>query len=426
MGKLSRRDFAALVGGAIVIPALGAPSLLRAGTAPRVVVLGGGYSGATFCKYLRRAHSTVQISLVEPVNKFISCVYSNEVVVGLNKLKNLTVNYDKLVANYGIVHFSTMAVSIDPVQHTVQLQSGDILSYDKLVMAPGMTYRFDTIQGWSKKVAKQLPVAWHAGPETLALQKNVAAMASGGTAIVSVPPLPYRCPPAPYERASLLAWYFTQHNPSAKVLVLDANESFAMQPLFEEGWANLYPGMVTRIPPSQGGAIQAVDASAMTVTCGAGTFHGDLINIIPPQKSGSLAEATGLTDSTLWCPVEDQSFSSTLQPDIHVIGDSAASGLPKSGTSGNAGAKVAALAMAEIFLGHQVTDPVFINTCYSRMNPDYSIGIIDVFGLDANGAPVIRYNGTGTTPLGASLKYHKDEAQVSDKWFASLIADTFS
>jgi hypothetical protein len=199
-----------------------------------------------------------------------------------------------------------------------------------------------------------------------------------------------------------------------------------MQSLFEEGWTNLYPGMVTRISGPDGGALESVDAGAMTVTCSAGTFHGDLINVIPPQKSGPLAEATGLTGDTLWCPVDDVTFASKLVADIHVIGDSAESGLPKSATSGNAGAKIAALAMAESFLGNNPTDPVFVNTCYARMAPEYSIGILDVFGLDANGNPVIRYKGTGTTPLGASLSYHKAEANVADKWYASLISDTFT
>jgi len=426
MANISRRNLTKLIGGAVALPVIGAPAILRAANTPQVVVIGGGFSGSTFCKYLRRAHSTVQITMVEPATRFTSCVYSNEVVVGLNTLKHLIVGYDSLVANYGILHLTTSAVSVDPVKHTVTLESGDSLPYDKLVMAPGMVYRFDTINGWSKKVAKKWPVAWHAGPETTALAANLANMKAGGTAIISVPPLPYRCPPAPYERASLFAWYFTQNNPSASVLILDANENFAMQPLFEEGWANLYPGKVMRISQSQGGLVTAVNSNASTVTCGAGTFHGDLINIISPQKSGPLAEATGLTDSTLWCPVDPKTFASKQVADIHVIGDSANMGLPKSGTSGNAGAKVAALAMAETFLGHQVTDPMFINCCYSRMLPDYSIGIMDVFGLDANGNVAIRYKGQGTTPVGASLKYHRAEANISDKWFTSLMADTFT
>jgi sulfide dehydrogenase [flavocytochrome c] flavoprotein subunit len=391
-----------------------------------VVVIGGGFAGCTFSKYLSRAYSAAQITLVEPGTSFTTCVFSNEVVAGLNTLKNLTVTYDKLVANYNIQHLATSAKSIDPVAHKVQLASGDTLPYDKLVMAPGMVYRFDTIPGWSKKVAKQWPVAWHAGPETTKLENQLASMTSGGTAIITVPPMPYRCPPAPYERASLFAWYFTQNNPTAKVLMLDSNDTFAMQALFEEGWANLYPGMVTRISGPDGGAVESVDSNAMTVTCSAGTFHGDLINIIPPQKSGSLAEATGLTDDTLWCPVDDLTFASRLVADIHVVGDSAESGLPKSATSGNAGAKIAALAMAETFLGNKPTDPVFINTCYARMAPDYSIGIVDVFGLDANGNIKLRHKATGTTPLNASLSYHKEEAIVADKWYRSLISDTFT
>jgi len=431
MSRITRRDLgllaggAALAGGALVVPTLGA-HVARAATGPRVVVIGGGFAGCTFAKYLSRAYSQARITLVEPGSSFTTCVFSNEVVVGINSLKKLTVTYDKLVANYNIQHLATSAASIDSAAHKVQLASGDTIAYDKLVMAPGMVYRFDTIKGWSKKVAKQWPVAWHAGPETTQLHKDLAAMPTGGTAIVTVPPMPYRCPPAPYERASLFAWYFTQNNPTAKILMLDSNDTFAMQSLFEEGWANLYPDMVTRISGPNGGSLESVDASAMTVTCSAGTFYGDLINVIPPQKSGALAEATGLTDSTLWCPVDDVTFESTQVADIHVIGDSAESGLPKSATSGNAGAKIAALAMAESFLGNKPTDPVFINTCYARMAPEYSIGIVDVFGLDATGAPAIRYGGTGTTPLNASLDYHKQEAIVADKWYASLIADTFT
>lgn len=425
MINITRRNVAHLIGGAAVLPVLGT-RLARAGTAPRVVVIGGGFSGATFCKYLRRAHSTVKITLVEPNTQVTSCVYSNEVVAGILHLKDLVFHIDGLVAQYGVNWVTATATSVDPVGKTVQLDSGNSLAYDKLVFAPGMVYRFDAIPGFDKKAAKKLPPAWHAGPETKALHANLAAMVTGGTAIITVPPMPYRCPPAPYERASLFAWYMTQNNPTGKVLLLDANDTYAMQPLFEEGWTNLYPGMVTRISGPDGGGVQSVDANAMTVTCAAGTFHGDLINVIPPQKSGALAEATGLTDATLWCPVDPKTFASKEVSDIHVIGDSCASGLPKSATSGNAAAKIAALAIAEILQDQSVTDPVFINTCYSRMNPTYSIGIVDVFGLDANGNVAIRYNGQGESKLGASLKYRALEAKYSNKWFQSLIADSFT
>lgn len=426
MANLTRRELGVLVAGAAVVPVLSAKTALGA-PPPRVVVVGGGFAGATFCKYLRRAHSTVQITLVEPNTTYTSCVYSNETVVGLSRLKSLRFNYDKLIGKYGVTHAVATATSIDPVGKSVHLDDGSTLQYDKLVLAPGMVYRFDAIPGFDESAARKWPIAWHAGPETKKLHKNLSQMKSGGTAIVTVPPMPYRCPPAPYERASLFAWYLSMNNPGAKVLLLDSNDTFAMQDLFEEGWTGLYPaGSITRVSGPDGGGVISVDVNASAVTCGAGTFHGDLINVIPPQKSGPLAESAGLTDSTLWCPVDPKSFASTLVADVHVIGDSAASGLPKSATSGNAGAKIAALAIAETFLGNKVTDPVFINNCYARMLPEYAIGIIDVFGLDANNQVVIRYGGKGETPLGASLKYHADEKVLADKWFKSLTADTFA
>ena len=424
MMRINRRQVAQLIGGAVALPAFG--SNIARGAVPRVVVVGGGFSGATFCKYLRRAYAGVDITLVEPNTQLTSCVYSNEVVAGITHLKDLVFYYDGLVTKYGLTWANAAVTSINPVHKTIQLDSGSSLGYDKLVFGPGMVYRFDAIPGFDKKAAKKLPVAWHAGPETKALHENLTTMPRGGTAIITVPPMPYRCPPAPYERTSLFAWYMSQNNPTGKVLLLDSNDSYAMQPLFEEGWANLYPGMVTRISGPNGGGVLSVDANAMTVTCAAGTFHGDLINVIPPQKSGPLAEATGLTDATLWCPVDPTTFASKQVADIHVIGDSAASGLPKSATSGNAGAKIAALALANILRGQAVTAPVFTNTCYARMNPTYSIGIVDVFGLDANGNVAIRYKGTGTTPVGASLKYHAQEAKYADKWFRSLISDVLT
>jgi sulfide dehydrogenase [flavocytochrome c] flavoprotein subunit len=424
MTTLTRRGFAGLLGGAAALPLLGAHA--SAARAPRVVVIGGGFAGATFAKYLRRAMPDVRITLVEPKSSYISCVYSNEVVVGLSSLKPLTVTYEALAEAYRIRHLKRRAVEIDTVGRRVRLASGQSLPYDKLIVAPGMAYRYDAVPGWTKATAADLPAAWHAGPETTLLAARLKEMAAGATAIITVPPAPYRCPPAPYERASLFAWFLKRNNPSAKVLILDANETFPKQALFEEGWDRLFPGMVTRIPASEGGAVQSVDAAAMRVVAAAGTFEAGLINVIPPQKAGALADATGLTDGTGWCPVDPRTFASTLIDDVHVLGDAAASGLPKSATSANAGAKVAALAVAESFAGRPATDPLFINTCYSRLAPDYAIGIASVFGVDADGKIVVRNTGTGTSPLGASLGYRKEEAEDADKWFRALMADTFA
>ena len=426
MTDITRRGFAGLVGGAAALPLFGTPIASAAHT-PRVVVIGGGFAGATFAKYLRRAMPAVRITLVEPKSSYISCVYSNEVVVGLSSLKPLTVTYEALAEAYRFRHLKRRAVEIDPVARRVRLASGDSLRYDKLIVAPGMAYRYDAVPGWNKATAADLPAAWHAGPETTKLAARLKAMPAGGPAIITVPPAPYRCPPAPYERASLFAWYLKRNNPTAKVLILDANETFPKQALFEEGWNRLFPGMVTRLAASQGGAVQSVDAGAMRIQAVAGAFDGGVINIIPPQRAGALADATGLTDGTGWCPVDLRTFASTLVDDVHVLGDAAASGLPKSATSANAGAKVAALAVAETFAGRPVTDPLFINTCYSRLAPDYAIGIASVFGVDPKtDAIVVRHTGTGTSPLGASLCYRKEEAEDADKWFRALMADTFT
>jgi hypothetical protein len=218
----------------------------------------------------------------------------------------------------------------------------------------------------------------------------------------------------------------TQHNPSGKVLILDANDTFPKQVLFEEGWSALTPGMVTRVSGPDGGEVHSVNAKKMKVRAAAGTFRGEFINIVPPQRAGKIARANSLADVSGWCPIDLDTFESDLVADVHVIGDSAASGLPKSATSANAGAKVAALAIAREFKGKRVKDPLFINTCYSKLAPDYAIGIAAVFGVDNGGSIVVRGTGSGTSPLGASPAYRKEEAEDADKWFRALIADTFT
>lgn len=425
MTDITRRHFAALAGSALALPAIGT-GFADAAPAPRVVVIGGGFGGATFAKYLRRAMGAVKITLVEPKSSYISCVYSNEVVVGESSLDALTVTYDAFAQKYGIRHLKTRAKSIDPVGKRVHLASGKTLRYDKLVISPGIDFRYGDIRGWTRKTEALLPSAWHAGPETTALYQKLQAMPAGGTAIVTVPPMPYRCPPAPYERASLIAWYLTQHNPTGKVLILDANGSFPKQALFEEGWSALAPGIVTRVSGPDGGQVQSVNAKKMKVRTAAGDFSGAFINIVPPQKAGKVARAAGLSDVSGWCPVDPNTFESTLVGDVHIIGDSAASGLPKSGTSANAGAKVAALAIAREFKGRRVKDSLFINTCYSKLAPDYAIGIAGVFGVDNGGNVVVRGDGSGTSPLGASPAYRRKEVEDADKWFRALIADTFT
>ena len=420
MTDLNRRQFVGLAGASLLLPSVTA----NAATAPRIVVIGGGFGGATFAKYMRKASPTATITLVEPKSTFISCVGSNEALVGLSSLSKLSFTYDRLKASYGIKQVLSTARSIDVVNRKVKLATGASLDYDRLILSSGIEFRYDAIAGWNKITEKLLPSAWHAGPETTQLAAQIKAIPKGGTFIITVPPMPYRCPPAPYERASLVAWYLSQTNPTAKVLILDANATFPKQQLFEEGWGRLYPGMVTRIV----GAVTEVDAASHTAKTANGSYKGAVVNVIPPQRAGTLATATGLTDASGWCPVDVLTFESLLAPGVHIIGDAAASGLPKSGTSASGGAKAAAEAIGNLLGGRAVTDPVIINTCYSRLAPNYAIGIASVFGRDNSGKIVVRQGGagTGTSPLGASLAYRRTEASDASKWFRAMIADTFS
>lgn len=428
MTEISRRRAAALIGAVAAAPALLVGSDARAAASGRVVVIGGGFAGATCAKYLRRAGPNLQITLVEPKAVYTSCVFSNEVMAGLKTLNSLQVNYSAFAKKYKVTVVAATATGLDGANKAVVLSTGAKLPYDRLVVAPGIEFRLDAatgIPGYDLAATQVMPHAWQAGPQTTLLQQKLAAFPTGATAIISVPRAPYRCPPAPYERASLMAWYFSQKKKGSKVLILDANDTMPKQALFEEAWSGLYPGVVTRLTASQGGTVRSVDPATLSVTADAGVFTGGLVNIIPPHKAGSVADALGLTDQTGWCPVDPMTFQSTRVPGVHVVGDAAMSGLPKSATSGNAGAKVCAKAIAAALGGAALGDPIFVNTCYSRIAPDYAIGLATVYGVQ-QGAVAVLNGATGTSPVGASRSYRKEEAEDADGWFAALMSDSFA
>ena len=271
-----------------------------------------------------------------------------------------------------------------------------------------------------------MPHAWKAGPQTALLRDQIAAMTDGGTVIISVPLLPFRCPPGPYERASLIAHYLKRSKPRSKVLILDANDSFAKQPLFEEGWASLYPGMIERISGAQAGRVTGVDVGQKTLVVGDGSRHrGNVVNLIPPEKAGKIADAAGLVDDTGWSPTDPISSVARGSKNIHVIGDAASNGLPKSATIANSEAKACAAAVNAILTGKPVGDPVYINACYSLLAPDYAISVTAMYGV-SNGKVSIIKNSTGTSPLGADRKYRGKEAKDARGWYDSIMADTFA
>ncbi len=424
--KHSRRTFTSTLA-AGTLGGLVAPRTLfaqPAGAGGRVVIIGGGFAGATCAKYLRRAGAALDITLVEANAQYVTCPFSNTVIAGLKPLSALTADYARLRDAHGINVVAGRAVDVDAEAGSVRLANGETLAFDRLVVAPGIATRFDAIEGYDEAAAEAMPHAWKAGPQTQALRDRIAAMEDGGTVIVAVPPAPFRCPPGPYERVSLIAHHLKQSSPRSKILVLDANDSFAKQPLFEEGWAALYPRMIERIG-GDGGRVSGVDVAGSAVVAADGTRHaGDVINLIPPEKAGAIAEAAGLSDASGWCPADPASLVSRQHDRIHVIGDAASTGLPKSATVANSEAKVCAAAIASLLAGEAPGDPVYLNACYSLLAPDYAISVATMYGVrDGKVTPL--ENASATSPLGAGPKYHAKEAEDAQGWYDSIVADTF-
>jgi NADPH-dependent 2,4-dienoyl-CoA reductase/sulfur reductase-like enzyme len=353
-----------------------------------ILVIGGGYGGATAAKYLRLfSNNTARVTLIEPNPSFISCPMSNLVVGGSRTLSELTTSYSNLSKRHGIKMIQDSVVSIDPTQKTVKLASGKSLRYDKAVVSPGVTLMTNTIEGLAEANKEGVTLqAWKAGAETVALHKQLAGMRDGGTYILSVPEAPYRCPPGPYERACQVANYFKQNKPKSKVIVLDANQDVTSKgALFKKVWAEQYSGMIEYLPKHN---VIAVDAKTKTVKLEVqDDFKGDVLNILPAMSAGEIAVKTGLANSNgRWVNVNFLNFESTAQKDIHVLGDSIqiAPAMPKSGHMANSHAKVAAAAIVAELSSWEVNPaPMLTNTCYSFVNNKEVVHVASVHQYNA-------------------------------------------
>jgi sulfide dehydrogenase [flavocytochrome c] flavoprotein subunit len=423
--SITRRRFMGLMGGAFFAVRKGwaapAPAFQKA--RGKIVIVGGGYAGATCARYLRRYGPNLDITLVEPNRQYVTCPFSNTVIGGLRKMEDITWGYQGLAAEkIQVVH--DRAEGIDPGK--VRLAGGRTLTADAVVVAPGIALRWDAVEGYTPEVAKTIPHAWKAGEQTRILKRQVERMDDGGTILISVPGNPYRCPPGPYERASLIAHYLKQHKPRSKVIILDTKDAFPKQRLFMQAWEELYPGMIEWIPGSEGGGITAVDAKAGRLESGFGfsDHTGAVINLIPPQKAGAIAQSSGLTNDVGWCPVEPLSFESTVRRGIHVLGDSCIAGeMPKSAYSANSQAKVCARAIAARLAGEEPPTPSYINTCYSLLAPDYGISVGGVYRLEGDTISAVPDAG-GVSPLEASEAFRQKEAKYARGWYDSIMADT--
>jgi NADPH-dependent 2,4-dienoyl-CoA reductase/sulfur reductase-like enzyme len=306
----------------------------------------------------------------------------------------------------------------------VTLGNGARLIYDRLVLAPGIDIRWDSISGYTESAAERMPHAWKAGEQTLLLPRQLEAMADGGTVIISACENPFRCPPGPYERASLIAYYLKTKKPKSKLIILDAKDAFSKQRLFQNAWRELYPNLEW-VSLSAGGKVTSIEAGAMTLVTDFGRHKADVANVIPPQKAGHIAELAGIADRSGWCPIDPVTFESKLQSNIHVIGDACiAGGMPKSAFAANAQAKVCAAAVTKLLAGAKPEQAKLINTCYSLVAPDYGISIAGVY-QPADGQLKDVEGAGGVSPLDAPSSTRALEAQFANAWFKTITEEVF-
>lgn len=415
--RLSRRHLMGLAAAGAVLSRRPAVAQTKA----RIVVVGGGFGGATAARYLRVLDPRLAVTLIEPSRTYVTGPLSNMVVAGLRSLDALTQDYTTLARRHGVEVIPDTATAIDADAHTVRLAGGRMLRYDRLIVSPGIDMRWNAIEGYDQAAAERMPHAWTPGTQTSLLRRQLEAMPDGGVFLISAPPSPYRCPPGPYERASLVAYSFKQKKPRAKILILDSKDGFSEQPLFEAGWKALYPGVIERIPLSNDGQITEARPTEMTLVSDFGELHkGDVINVIPPQQAGQIARDGGLANADGWCPVDPKSFASTLHRDIHVIGDAAQAGaMPKGAFAANSQAKVAALAIVNALTGRPAATPTYISSCYSLLAPDYGLSVIDIFRNTPDGIMPVPGAG-GTSPLDADTAVRAQEARYALGWYASI------
>lgn len=415
-----RRVLTGMAAGAATMS--GHPAAAQAGG--RVVVVGGGFAGASCARALKAEAPHLAVTLVEPNTRFIACPLSNGVVAGLRTLDAQSFTYGG-VSRAGVQVTPQAARAVDPARRRVRLGDGSELAYDRLVIAPGVDLDFAALPGYDAAASEIAPHAWKAGEQTLLLRRQLEAMDDGGLVVMAIPANPFRCPPGPYERASLIAHYLKTRKPRSKLLLLDAKDNFSKQRLFEAAWQELYPGIIEWVSLSFGGRVTSLDPSSRTLRTDFGEHRATVANIIPPQRAGAIAAAAGVADATGWCPVDPVTFESRLQPGVHVIGDAAIGGaMPKSAFTANAQAKVCASAILALLAGAAPAPQKLINTCYSLVAPDYGISIAGVYEARDDLLSEVAGAG-GTSPLDAPRETRALEARYAEGWFRTITAEVF-
>ncbi|MBV7379162.1 FCSD flavin-binding domain-containing protein [Maritimibacter dapengensis] len=421
--KLNRRQFVGASAG-IAASTLAAPSLYAAshGGKPKVVVIGGGAGGATTARYINKdSDGAIDVTLVEPTRTYYTCFFSNLYIGGFRTIESLAHSYGG-IASEGVNVVHDYAVGVDRDAKTVTLASGDTLMYDRLVMSPGIDFVDGAVPGWDVTAQNKMPHAYKAGSQSELLKAQIEAMPEGGTFAMVAPPNPYRCPPGPYERISMVAHLLKETNPTAKILIADPKEKFSKQGLFEEGWNTHYSGMIERIGPDFGGNNVEVNPDEMTLTIDGTVENVDVCNVIPAMKAGVICERAGLTDGN-WAPVDGRTMVSRMDENVHILGDACAQGdMPKSGFSANSQAKVAAMAVRGALTDSKVFPAKFSNTCWSLIAPDDGVKVGAAY--EANEEKIASVD-SFISQTGEDAALRKATYEESVGWYEGITSDIF-
>ena len=444
----SRREWLTQALGMLSVAA--APSLAFAAESAHIVVVGGGVGGATTAKYIKLFNPSLKVTVIEKNPVYVRPYGSSEVLNQHATMDELNVGYGALRDRYGINFLFDTVVGFDPVARTVRTAGKQTLTYDRLVVSPGIQLLYASYAGYSEKAAQTaVPSGWIPGEQTALLARQLQGMRQGGTFVLAAPPNPYRCPPGPYERAALMTEWFSKHNPRAKVIIVDPKDSFVTDQTMMLGWNRLYnfnlpddyvqkmqdqvaikkhggTSMLSWVRGKDGGRTLKVDAKNMRIETEAEVIKADVINVIPPMKAGQVAMTLGLADSSGFCPVERRTFASTLQPNVHVIGDACiADAMPKSGFSANNQAKVVARAIVEELAGRAAPEPMWENTCYALAGKDYGLFVADVFKI--RDGKIARINTKQRyLPLNATPAQIKLGARYQQAWLRTFTTDCFA
>lgn len=426
MNTYDRRNFLRLMGAAGTVTGLGGlawPMQALSSASGKVVIIGGGFGGATCARYLKRWGPQLDVTLVERNSSYITCPFSNEVLSGALEISEITHGYGKIAAQ-GVKVVHDDVTGIDAGGKSISLRGGSTMKFDKLVVSPGIAFQWDAIENDRVAVQQAMPHAWKPGEQTLLLRQQLKAMRDGGTVIIVPPKKPFRCPPGPYERASLIAHYLKWNKPKSKILILDANPTHSKQAAFHEGWKKEYGDMIEWIKDTDGGLIVSANPDKMTLRNDFGDeYQGDVINLIPYQKAGAVVEQAGLTNKDGWCTVDMGTFESAEARDVHIIGDACVAGaMPKSGHSAASQAKNCAAVIVSTLAGDVPPQPTYANTCYSLIGPRYGISVAAVYRLQGG---VITMVSGGVSKVGNSNQVHKNEAKYARGWYKSITSDAF-